>query len=153
MNVGVTVKRSGTMDGVLRALEQRLGRRVQAGITAAAHALREESNKNTPIDLTALRETSVVRLESYGIYTVAVVGYGPAGVTWTGPSTKEKNKDGTPKIVEHTPAEYAVPVHQGVPGHVYVIPGYNPPLYLEKARTEKLDVLRAAFNEAVLTAV
>ncbi len=114
VQISATVGRKGGMAGKIAAASARIGNRLEKGLMAAAEELLYQSQEIVPKDTEALHDTAIIRSEGSGLMVmsagyglVITVGYGQPGVTIKGFSQREQ------RMVDRTPYEYAVFVHEG----------------------------------------
>ncbi len=131
--------RSGTLSSVRDRLRRQLGSRVEAGVVAAANVLREQSLLIVPRDTGALAASCFVRQEGEGFTTVAVVGYGQQGFTFTGFSAWE-NKEITRHPFDYAGWQHDIPRFQHDAGQTYE--------FLKRPRDECQPLMRQALRAA-----
>lgn len=129
----------GTLDSKLKTLNERLGRRVEAGVKAVAEFLHVESMLLVPVDTSALLESSQVRTVGSGLATTAIVGYGIKGQVFTRWSESEG------QLVTRIPYDYAIYVHEIPAAHAI---GTHD--FLRTPRNTKISEMRAVFNTAAI---
>jgi hypothetical protein len=116
--------------------------RVARGMIATGEKLLELSREIVPEDTKTLYNDGHVRTEGNGLGMVVVVGYGTFGLTVAQLSNKEKNRDGTPRMVLRVPYDYAVYAHE-TETHRYTKGERE---FLKKPRFERLTDLQQAFK-------
>lgn len=140
MKLGIVIDRSNTFDSKLKTLSARLGKRVHQGLQAAGETLLGEALQLTPVDTTALIQSSHVRTVGEGFETVVFVGFGIKGEVYSLWSDAEQ------AIVTKVPYDYAVYVHEVA--HATHEQGQHD--FLREPRQTKLPEMRASFNTAVM---